>query len=95
MGTDTLSIVFRHQVKIWEISDSNGNLYVADYGSGVIRKFSPTGADLGIFASDGLVHLRNVMVARCQHFSRHSGPEKLDLALIVKTRRVNWITFPA
>jgi NHL repeat len=41
--------------------DRQGNLYVADYGSGTIRKFSPSGSDLGVFAS-GLVGPRDLVI---------------------------------
>jgi sugar lactone lactonase YvrE len=34
--------------------DSAGNLYVANWSVNTIRKFSSTGADLGVFASTGL-----------------------------------------
>jgi sugar lactone lactonase YvrE len=34
--------------------DSNGNLYVANHGNNTIHRYSRTGADLGIFASNGL-----------------------------------------
>lgn len=34
--------------------DSNGNLYVANHGNNTIHRYSGTGADLGIFTSDGL-----------------------------------------
>ena len=34
--------------------DRAGNLYVANYGSSRIEKFSPNGVDLGVFASTGL-----------------------------------------
>jgi large repetitive protein len=34
--------------------DSMGNVYVANYDSNTIEKFSPNGIDLGVFASTGL-----------------------------------------
>ena len=41
--------------------DPDGNLYVADY-SGKIHKLLPTGTELGIFATAGLVTPRGVLV---------------------------------
>jgi hypothetical protein len=34
--------------------DRAGNLYVANFNNNTIREFSPSGADLGVFASTGL-----------------------------------------
>jgi len=34
--------------------DKHGNLYVSNRGDGTIRKFSPSGADLGYFATTGM-----------------------------------------
>ncbi len=34
--------------------DKAGDLYVVDNGANLVKKFSPTGADLGVFASTGL-----------------------------------------
>jgi hypothetical protein len=60
-------ISYNKNLELFGVSfDSGGNLYVADYGSGFIRKASPTGADLGIFASGGLINPRDVVVARCR-----------------------------
>jgi DNA-binding beta-propeller fold protein YncE len=35
--------------------DGDGNLYVSNRGDGTIRKFSPSGVDLGYFATTGMV----------------------------------------
>ena len=35
--------------------DRDGNLYVSNRGDGTIRKFSPSGVDLGYFATTGMV----------------------------------------
>ncbi len=40
----------------------SSNLYAANFGGANVRKFSPTGVDLGIFASAGLVGPRDVVV---------------------------------
>lgn len=40
--------------------DSEGNLYVSSYGQKYVRKFSPTGADLGLFISDNLSGPTNI-----------------------------------
>jgi DNA-binding beta-propeller fold protein YncE len=34
--------------------DKRGNLYVSSRGNNTIREFSPSGVDLGVFASTGL-----------------------------------------
>jgi hypothetical protein len=36
--------------------DTSGNLYVSNRADNTIRKFSPTGADLGFFATTGMVN---------------------------------------
>jgi DNA-binding beta-propeller fold protein YncE len=44
--------------------DRFGNLYVANISSNTIREFSPTGQDLGIFASTGLGFPAGLVVER-------------------------------
>ncbi|MBI1228060.1 MAG: T9SS type A sorting domain-containing protein [Bacteroidetes bacterium] len=43
--------------------DADGNLYVSSYNGKLVRKFSPTGADLGIFISTNLVGPTNIWFA--------------------------------
>ncbi|HFA51050.1 MAG TPA: T9SS type A sorting domain-containing protein [Bacteroidetes bacterium] len=40
--------------------DADGNLYVSSYGGGFVRKFSPTGEDLGNFISSNLAGPTNI-----------------------------------
>jgi DNA-binding beta-propeller fold protein YncE len=44
--------------------DSAGNLYVSNYSGNTIEKFSPTGIDLGVFASTGLDEPLGIMFDR-------------------------------
>jgi len=40
--------------------DATGNLYVSSYGGKTVRKFSPSGADLGLFIDSGLSGPTNI-----------------------------------
>ena len=42
--------------------DASGNLYAANYAQGSVHRFSPTGDDLGVFASTGLILPRDLAI---------------------------------